>query len=399
MVYLDNGSTSFPKPEYVLKKTFKAVSENYGSSMRSSSTENNDIIYETRKKLAKLMNVPFASNVIFTSNSTEALNAIINGFLNEGDRVISTAIEHNSVVRPLAKLRKSKHIKTNWVKCDGKGLVDPDEMINLIKEKKPKLVIMNHASNITGKVQNVEKVGNFIDKLPNTYFLVDASQSLGHIPFDNEKIKADFIAFTGHKALLGFSGIGGYYIKPNIQIEPLKVGGTGVLSELVCQPAGGPVHYECGTQNIVGITSLYYSLDFLNELNVENVKKELLEKTEYLISKLNHFSDVNVYSEKNPVGIVSFNIKGIVPSRLSTILSENYNIVTCAGLICAPFIHEFLGSNPFGIIRASVSHFTSKEDMDQLINAIEDILTNIDNMRNINFPQEYVNPSIYDYCD
>lgn len=143
MVYLDNGSTSFPKPEYVLKKTFKAISENYGSSMRSSSTENNDIIYETRKKLANLMNVPFASNVIFTSNSTEALNAIINGFLNEGDRVISTAIEHNSVVRPLAKLRKSKHIKTNWVKCDGKGLVDPDEMINLIKEKKPKLVIMH----------------------------------------------------------------------------------------------------------------------------------------------------------------------------------------------------------------------------------------------------------------
>lgn len=173
MIYFDNASTSFPKPEIVKKGVANLIENSTGSSMRTANTEKTDIIFETRKKLAKLLNVDFPTSIIFSSNATDSLNMIIDGFLKEGDHVVSTAIEHNSVVRPLIRLRKERNVKISWVKSDCYGYVEPDEVINAVDEN-TKLVIVNHAANVTGTVQNVEKIGQKLKEYPNTRFLVDA---------------------------------------------------------------------------------------------------------------------------------------------------------------------------------------------------------------------------------
>lgn len=396
MIYFDNASTSFPKPEMVRKGVADLIENTTGSSMRTANTEKTDIIFETRKKLAKLLSVDFPTSIIFSSNATDSLNMIINGFLKEGDHVVSTAIEHNSVVRPLIRLHKEKNVKISWIKSDCYGYVDPDEVINAVDEN-TKLVIVNHASNVTGTVQDVEKIGQKLKEYPNTRFLVDASQTIGHIPIDNKKINADFIAFTGHKALMGITGVGGYYINPEIEIRPLKVGGTGVLSELLVQPKGAPLEYEAGTMNTIGIGSLSYGIDYLNKIGISEISKELVQKTRLLIEKLSRLDNISIYSKPNPVGIVSFNIKGIIPSRLSTFLSEDADIKTRSGIICAPFIHEFLKTNPFGCVRVSMSHFNTEDEIDKIVDYISGVINNLDNVKNINIPNIYTSPSIYDF--
>ena len=254
---------------------------------------------------------------------------------------------------------------------------------------------MNHASYVTGMVQNIEKVGQALKEYPNVRFLVDAAQTLGHIPFDNEKVKADFISFTGHKGLLGITGVGGYYINPQINMRPLKVGGTGVLSELLVQPAGVPLHYESGTLNQVGIGSLYYGISYLNEVGIKSIATSLLDKTKLLITNLKKLDHITVYSKPNSVGIVSFNVNEVIPSRLSTFLLEDYDIKTRSGLMCAPFIHEFLGTNPYGCIRASLSIKNTKKDILDFVGAISKVTQNYNDIRNIRIPDIYSSPSIY----
>lgn len=398
MIYFDNASTSYPKPDIVKKGVTELINSSTGSSMRTASTEKTDIIFETRQKIANLLNIKFPTSIIFTSNATDSLNTIIDGFLKEGDHVISTAIEHNSVVRPLIRLRKERKIQTTWVKCDKNGYIDPDEILNSITNK-TRLVIVNHASNVTGAVQDVEKIGSALEKYPNIKFLLDASQSIGHIPIDNQKIKADFIAFTGHKALNGITGVGGFYINPEVEIRSFKVGGTGVLSELLVQPKGIPLQYEAGTMNTIGIGSLSYGIDYLNNIGITQISTDLLQKTKTIINKLSSLEHVIVYSKPNPIGIVSFNIESIIPSRLSTFLAENADINTRAGIICAPFIHEFLNTNPFGCVRVSLSRFNTYNEIDSFIDYITTIISNINDIRNIKTPNIYSSPSIYDYND
>lgn len=393
-MYLDNASTSYPKPDCVKNGILNFFSNGEGSFSRSYSTEDIDFIYSTRKKLAHLLNIPFPNNIVFTQNSTEALNLIIDGFLNENDEVITTAIEHNSVIRPLIRKKEEENIRINWIKCDGTGYVDANELISKINPN-TKLVIMNHVSNVTGMTQEIEKVGQYIKELENTSFLVDASQSLGHELFNNANVQADFIAFTGHKALLGTTGIGGCYINPSLDVRPLKVGGTGVLSELLVQPIGTPLHYESGTLNSFGIISLYHSLDYLSDIGIYNIQKFMISKTEQIINKLKAYKEIILYSEKNASGIVSFNINGLVPSRVSHFLLENYGIITRSGMMCAPFIHEFLQDGPFGCVRISLSYETSDEEIKDFMFAISEIIDNIEKAKNINIPTNYDIPSIY----
>ncbi|MBA5934512.1 aminotransferase class V-fold PLP-dependent enzyme [Weissella confusa] len=396
MIYFDNASTSFPKPVEVIQGVQSLMENSSGNAMRTTSTEKTDIVFETRKKIAKPFNVKFPTSIVFTSNSTESLNTIIEGYLKPGDHVVSSAIEHNSVVRPLVRLHKERNIALSWVPVNEFGLINPNDVIEAITEKTT-LVIINHASNVTGTIQDVESIGEQLQAYPDVKFLIDASQTAGHIPIDNQRIKADFIAFTGHKALLGISGVGGYYINPEIKIRPLKVGGTGVLSELLVQPEGMPLHYESGTLNTIGIGALFYGINYIDKFGIENISKELIEKTAQVIERLGSFSEVKIYSQKNASGIVSFNIDGIIPSRLSTFLSEDANISTRSGLMCAPFIHEFINTNPFGCVRISMSHFTTQKEIDTFVDYIAKVIHNLPEIRNINIPKVYSNPSIYDF--
>lgn len=396
MIYFDNASTSFPKPTEVIDGVHNLITNASGNAMRTTSTEDTDIVFETRKKMAKLLNVKFPTSIVFTSNATESLNAIIDGYLKFGDHVVSTAIEHNSVIRPLVRLEKERAVEISWVPVDKIGTINPDDIFNMITTK-TRLVIVNHASNVTGTIQDIESIGRRLQKYPNVRFLIDASQTVGHINIDNEVIKADFIAFTGHKALLGISGVGGYYINPEIQIRPIKVGGTGVLSELLVQPAGSPLHYESGTMNMIGIGSLYYGINYLNRIGIENISRDLHVKTRRIIEQLSTFKEITLYSLPNASGIVSFNINGIIPSRLSTFLADNASISNRSGLMCAPFIHEFIKTNPFGCVRISLSHFTTQDEIKIFINYIGQIIADLDKVKNINIPVVYSNPSIYDF--
>lgn len=261
-MYFDSAATSFPKPKKVIKGVEEVLVNKFGSYNRSSDTELGDLIYLTRKKIADFFNIRFANSIVFTQNATESLNIVINGVLAEGDEVITTATEHNSVIRPLLKLSKERNLKVHFVECNNRGFIDQNKIIELINDH-TKLVIVNQGSNVTGAIQEINKVSEIVSNLSNSYLLVDISQTAGHINVDNQVLKADFLAFTGHKGLMGIQGIGGLYINPEILISPLKVGGTGVLSELLVQPHGTPIHYEAGTPNIPGISSLFWSIDFI----------------------------------------------------------------------------------------------------------------------------------------
>ncbi|HHU65183.1 aminotransferase class V-fold PLP-dependent enzyme [Streptococcus sp.] len=392
-MYFDSAATSFPKPKEVKKAISNFFEQELGSFQRTD-TENSDFIYETRRKLSDFFNVESPSSIVFTSNSTESLNIIIQGFLKNGDHVITTATEHNSVIRPLVKVKHEKNIQITWVKCDKYGFVNPDDIISSIKDN-TKLVIMNHGSNVTGQVQDVEQVGQRLQKYDGKIkFLVDISQTAGHIKIDNSKIQADFLAFTGHKALLGVPGIGGFYINPKVDLPPFKVGGTGVLSELLEQPKAVPLKYESGTLNSLGVLSLYHSLDYLNSLTTDKIASDLKKKTCYFLDRLSKMENLEIYSLENPLGIISFNIRGIVPSRISHFLSKDLDLQCRTGLLCAPFIHEFIHNNPFGCVRLSMSYETTWEEINVVCEYLKNINEQAESIQNIKFPEIYEMPSI-----
>ncbi|MED4130172.1 aminotransferase class V-fold PLP-dependent enzyme [Shouchella miscanthi] len=392
-MYFDNASTSFPKPQVVIEGINNYITYEQGNSQRTTSKKSTDMIYETRKKLADFFKVKSTNSIIFTSNATESLNVIIYGLLKEGDHVVTTSTEHNSVIRPLLDLKEKGIITISWVECDSYGAIDASSVIKKVKEN-TKLVIVNHGSNVTGTIQDIEEIGK---QLKNTgaYFLVDTSQTAGHICIDNDKISADFIVFTGHKGLLGCTGIGGFYINPEVNINPLKVGGTGVLSELLSQPQGLPLKYESGTLNALGIHSLYHSLDYLNSISIDAISEKLLRNTDRIIKKFSDYKEIDVYSKKNKLGIVSFNISKVQPVRISHFLEEGIGLKSRAGLLCAPLIHEHLNSNPFGCVRVSISHFTSEKEIERFLSFIDEIIHNLNNIKNIKVPQVYETPTIY----
>ncbi|MED1562294.1 cysteine desulfurase [Alkalihalobacillus alcalophilus ATCC 27647 = CGMCC 1.3604] len=392
-MYFDNASTSFPKPQAVIEGINNYLAYEQGNSQRTTGKKNTDMIYETRKKLANFFGVKSINSMIFTSNATESINVIIYGLLEQGDHVVTTATEHNSVLRPLLDLKEKGIITISWVDCDSYGAINASSVIKKVKEN-TKLVIVNHGSNVTGAIQDIEKIGSQL-KSTDAHFLIDTSQTAGHIHIDNKNILADFIVFTGHKGLLGCTGIGGFYINPEVQINPLKIGGTGVLSELLSQPQGLPLKYESGTLNSLGIHSLYHSLDYLNSISIDTIGKKLEKNTDWIVKRISGYEDIEVYSRKNKLGIVSFNISKVQPVRVSHFLEEGIKLKSRAGLLCAPLIHEHLNTNPFGCVRVSISHFTTDEEIEKFLRFIDEIIHNLSNIRNIKVPQVYETPTIY----
>ena len=374
MIYLNNAATGYPKPEEVIKTINKYIKSIPVNSLRKGFTEkSNDLPSLCRKKIGALFNIKNEKNIIFTSGSTESLNLAIKGLNLKGKHVITTVTEHNSVIRPLKHLERDGIIDLSFIGCDSRGYVAPGDIKKEIKNSTAALVI-NHCSNVTGAVQDLNSIKEILKE--KIIFIVDASQSAGIIPVDVETCGIDMLAFTGHKSLHGLPGIGGLYVRKGIKIKPLKVGGTGVRSDLLYQPEEIPMYYEAGTQNLPGIISLIAGIDFIFQESIKNIKNHTDKITEKILGEFKKIPQITIYNDNinKRSSVFSFNIKGIEPEDGGYILENSFSIITRSGLHCAPLIHKSLGSYPKGSIRISPSYFTTFDEIDCFIDAIKKIV-------------------------
>lgn len=373
MIYLNNSSTSWPKPLKVIeavKATIENIPENYSRTGISFDGENP--IYMTRKNLAKILGVNCPNNIAFTSGSTEALNTIIKGLKLQSSHVIISATEHNSVIRPLKKLANAGNIDLTIVPCDSTGIVDPDAYHKELRTN-TRLLIINHVSNVTGAVQDVASIAKIAHNI-GAKILVDASQSAGAIQVNSEHDDLDYVAFTGHKSLFGLQGIGGFYVKDPESIDTLIEGGTGIKSNILTQPGEMPLKFEAGTKNLPGIISLLAGTDFIIEETLEKIENRKEQLKNIIISGLNEIPKIKIFlpNQANSQAAISFLVSDTPPEEINYILRQSFDISIRSGLHCAPLIHEYLGT-PFGTLRVSPSYFTTDEEVMKFLNAISQI--------------------------
>jgi cysteine desulfurase family protein len=376
MIYLDNAATSWPKPPQVKEAIVKFMDEigaNPGRSGHFLSIEAARIIYEAREALSVLFHVKDSSRVVFTLNATESINLALKGLLKYKDHVITSSMEHNSVMRPLRDLEK-RGIELTIVPCSKEGLLDPQEVERKIQST-TKMVVLNHASNVTGTLLPIIEVGK-IARAYNLLFLVDAAQTAGAYPIDVEKDGIDLLAFTGHKSLYGPQGTGGLVIGERINekgMTPLKQGGTGSRSEFEEQPDFLPDRFESGTPNGVGIAGLLAGVQFVLGKGVEQIRQNERNLTERLIEGFKKIPQLKLYGPENQgnrIATLSFNIAQLSPSDVAMRLERGNGILCRPGLHCAPAAHRTIGTFPEGTVRFSLSYLTSEWEVDQALQAV-----------------------------
>lgn len=378
MIYLDNAATSFPKPSNVYDETLncmKNYAANPGRSSHDMSLKASKKIAEARSEISSLFNIDNPFNIVFTVNATEAINIAIKGFINKGDHVISTVIEHNSVLRPLSYL-KNQGVEVSLINVDEYGYVKLNELKNKIKSN-TKLIVINHGSNVLGTIQNLEEIGN-IAKDRGITFMVDASQTAGVFDVDVKKFNIGLLAFPGHKGLLGPQGTGALYIKDGIDLKEFISGGTGSNSSEMVQPDFLPDKFESGTLNTPGIAGLCEGIKFIKKTGIQNIKNHEEKLTEYLIQELKKISCVRIYGledSKNRAAVVSINIGNIDSAKIGYILNKK-GIAVRTGFHCAPLIHRVIGTENFGTVRISLGFFNTFADIEKLIDAIKNIEDN-----------------------
>jgi len=376
MIYLDNAATTLQKPPQVIEAVAEAM-YSLGNSARgtsSGSLKASRTVYEARVKIAELLGCPNADHVVFTCNSTEALNIAINGTVFPGDHVISTDLEHNSVLRPLYRLEAGQGVELSFVPADANGHVSYDDFEALIRPN-TKVIVCNHASNLTGGMIDLARVSR-IARQKGILLIADASQTAGCIPVDMGQLGADILCFTGHKGLLGPQGTGGMCIREGVEILPLKVGGTGVHSYSKEQPSEYPTRLEAGTLNSHGIAGLSAAVDFIRETGISTIslKENTLMRRFY--EGVVQIEGVTVYgdfSASQRTAIVALNIRDYDSGAVSDELSEKYDIATRPGAHCAPRLHRALGTKAQGAVRFSFSWFNTEAEIDEAIRAVEEI--------------------------
>ena len=375
--YLDNAATSWPKPESVYQTMDEFLRQKGGSPGRGShsmAVAARETVEETRLLIARFINAPEKERVIFTFNCTDALNLGLKGLLRPGDHVITSGIEHNSVVRPLNKLRQQDAKITRLPPSLETGSVFAQDIERAIT-KDTKLIVVTHASNVTGVVQPIEEYG-VIAKKHNLIFMVDAAQTAGKYPIDVQAGNIDLLAFSGHKGLLGPPGTGVLYVGNRANLDSIREGGTGSHSEQEEQPAELPYRYESGTVNSVGIAGLGAGLKFIFREGMERIRVHEQHLIDRLIEGLSRIPGVILYHDKPGIKqapIVSLNIKGYEPGEVGVILDQGFDIKVRTGLHCAPAAHKTLGTYPLGTIRLSPGYFNTTEEIDLTLQAIEKI--------------------------
>jgi cysteine desulfurase family protein len=379
MIYFDNAATSWPKPPEVKKAMVKFMEEigaNPGRSGHLLSIEAARILYETREAFSTLFRVKDPSRIVFTLNATESINLALKGLLRPGDHIITSSMEHNSVMRPLRYLEK-KGVELSILPCSSNGTLNPQDAERKIKSN-TKMIVLNHASNVTGTLLPIKEVG-LIARNHNLLFLVDAAQTAGAYPIDMETEKIDLLAFTGHKSLYGPQGTGGLVISERIEekeMTPLKQGGTGSRSEFEEQPDFLPDRFESGTPNGVGIAGLLAGIQFVLEKGTEHIRQYESNLIEKLINGLEEIPRIKLYGSENKeerMATLSFNIAPLSPSNVSFYLEKEFGILCRPGLHCAPSAHKTMGTFPEGTVRFSLSYFNTEEEVDGAIDALNSI--------------------------
>lgn len=377
MIYVDNGATTFPKPKIVTDKIMECslgYAGNPGRSGHKLAMKMDLEIYETREKICKLINGNEVLNVIFTFNATDSLNLAIKGVLEKGDHVVTTSMEHNSVLRPLNQLRKDGIIDLSIIYADNKGYIEPQKIFDAVTPN-TKMIVNTHMSNVFGTIVDIKSIGEFC-RDNNILYLVDAAQSIGVLDIDVQDMNIDLLAFPGHKALFGPMGTGGLYIKEGIKVKPLKQGGTGSYSHSIDQPELYPDSLESGTPNGVGIIALGKGIDFINQVGLENIRNHEISLKNHFIDLLKDNDDIILYGtlDDRQGAVVSLNVKNMDSSEVSYILSDEFDIYTRPGFHCAPLAHKSLGTDELGAIRFSFGYFNTIEEVEQCANALKNII-------------------------
>ena len=377
-IYLDNSATAFPKPDEVYKfmdHFYRNHGVSPGRSGFDAAIEAEEVVMGTRKRLTNLINGDNPDHLTFSYNASDSLNMVINGLAEKGDHVITTMLEHNSVLRPLHHLVLDGTIEVDHITFDDHGYVDPDDIKKAIK-KNTKMVIVNHSSNIIGTIQPITEIGR-ICREAGVYFIVDASQSAGIIPIDMKAMYIDVFVFTGHKCLMGPTGIGGSYVMENIPIKGTRFGGTGVRSAQETHLEQFPYRLECGTLNLVGVAGLNAGIKWVEEQGIEKLHSQEIKLWDKLRKGLQNIENVTTYcaeSMENQNAVLSFNVKGFEAGDVGMMLDVDYNIASRTGLQCAPKVHERIGTKDIhGTCRLSVGPFNTESDIDAAIEAVEDI--------------------------
>jgi cysteine desulfurase/selenocysteine lyase len=399
--YLDNAATTWPKPEAVyssMDQLFRNVGVNPGRAGHEMAVEAERIIGETRRLLAGFFNFTGDSNrVVFTQNATDSLNMVMFGLLNRGDHVISTRVEHNSVLRPLNHLERDRGVEVTRVGRDAQGYIDPDDIRKAIKPN-TKLVVVNHASNVLGAVQDVAAVGE-ICRQSDALFVIDTCQSAGVLQIDMEALGIDVLTFTGHKGLFGPTGIGGMIVAEHVNIPPHRVGGTGVDSITEFQPDAYPNHLEAGTLNFPGVAGLNGAQKWFADLGREqlgasaaqashtevcraalaHIEHRELTHINHLVSAFEQIDGVKIYGPRGNgprVATLAINIGSLPADQVGAMLDADHYVCVRAGLHCAPLVHVddgTLGQN--GSVRFAPGYFTDDEDLQQAIDGVADLAT------------------------
>lgn len=378
MIYLDNAATSFPKPREVyefMNSFYQACGANPGRAGHAMTLETEEVVFQTRKMLCDMFNGTDPARLTFSYNATDSLNIIINGMLSKGDHVITSCLEHNSVLRPLYHKEQEGFIEVTYVPFNAAGYIHPEDIKSNIK-RNTKMVILNHASNVLGTVQPAAEVGK-ICREEGIYFALDASQTAGIIKIDVQEMNIDLLAFTGHKSLLGPTGIGGSYVAENVPIHATRFGGTGVRSGQRTHLEEFPYRLESGTLNILGVAGLNAGQKWIRDKGMLQLHRQEMHLWSRLKKGLSAIGGVVFHCADDPeihTAVLSFTIDKWKSGDVGTILGAHYRIACRTGLQCAPLVHEMLGTDKFGgTVRFSLGPFNTEEHIDKAVEAMRKI--------------------------
>lgn len=384
-IYLDQASTTYPKPECVAQAVFEYMTDN-GCNINRGCYENaydtEEIILETRELLCELFDGPDCKNVVFTKNVTESLNVVLKGFLKPGDHILVSSMEHNAVMRPVRQLEETG-VEFDRIPCNAQGELVLEAMEELLRPN-TKAVVMMHASNVCGTILPLKEVGEFC-KAHGLKFIADCAQTAGVIPISMKEMNIDVLCFTGHKGLYGPQGIGGFILQEEMigKITPLLSGGTGSISHTEEIPEFMPDRFEPGTMNLPGIFGLHAALNWILDTGIQNIHQREVLLTKLFLEKMKELDSegkkIRLSGKENADGrtaVVSIQTPGRDVSEVAYLLDKNYGIMTRVGLHCAPSAHKTLGTYPMGTIRFSFGYFNTEEEVLLAVKALEKILWN-----------------------
>jgi len=377
ILYLNNAATSWPKPPEVLSAVTKSLSLPVFGSGRTTGSQGEDYVTMAREALSRFLDADPPEYIVFTHNATDSLNLLIQGFLTGKQKrchVLTTALDHNSVLRPLHEYERQHRIRLSIIPFED-CIVRPDAVEAAIQPD-TRLMVMTHGSNVLGSVQDIRSIGTILHD-HGIYFIVDGAQTAGHIPVSLQDLPVDAYVFTGHKGLLGIPGTGGFYLRDPEAIAPVRFGGTGTDSFSLLHPREMPERFEIGTHNYPGLAALAAGVKFIEERGVTSIAKKAEEQTSFLIRELKREGTITLYNDHPDLPIVAFNIQGLQNDDVGFMLARAYGIISRTGLHCAPLVHRAIDGGE-GCVRLSLSWFTTDEECQIAAKAIREITRNAD---------------------